>query len=134
MSTLPDRKDDLAASLMLRTLKGEELPSPFAREIFLLETHIAGTAYYDAAKILPDLATDQTLVLKRRPDNRFDALAVEIHTETGAMLGHVPRDDNTVLARLMDAGKTLPARLVLTGEPPRGPHVELRVRIWLKEF
>jgi len=81
------------------------------RELMLLECHIAGTAYADVDDIEPTLLPDDLLLLRREPDNRYDALAILILNEAGQKLGYVPRAKNEVLARLMDAGKPMFGRL-----------------------
>jgi len=85
---------------------------PFAREIMLIECHIAGTGYANVKEIEPDLLADAILVLKRETDNPHDPLAIVICDEKGRKLGYVPRVKNEALARLMDAGKLIFARLL----------------------
>lgn len=80
------------------------------REIELLQTFVAGTAYYDAERAHPALGVGQALVLRRQPDNRYDAKAIEVFAD-GMKLGYVPRDDNPVLAALMDDGRQVAARI-----------------------
>ncbi len=86
--------------------------APAPVPILLLETPIAGTAYYDAARLLTGLAAGQRLTLRRQPDNPYDALAIEILVPGQGKLGYVPRLHNQPLARLMDAGKILHADIV----------------------
>ncbi len=87
------------------------LSAPFAREIFLVETHVAGTSHAPIRQIEPTLTHGVSLVMRREPGNPHDELAITIHTEGGEKIGFIPRDRNEVLARLMDAGKFLYARL-----------------------
>ncbi len=84
---------------------------PFAREIMLIECHIAGTGYRDLKEVEPALLPGSFLPLKREPANEYDPLAIMILDDGGHHLGYVPRAKNEVLARLMDAGKLLFARL-----------------------
>lgn len=81
------------------------------REIFLLECPVAGTSHVPIMEIEPLLEVGETLTLKREPENAYDALAILVLDARGAKLGYVPRDRNQVLARLLDAGKPLYARL-----------------------
>lgn len=85
--------------------------------ILLLECDVAGVAYYDAQAALPDLKPGARLVLRREPGNRHDTLAIEVLTAAGLKLGYVPRLHNPVIARLMDAGKRLEAKVVEIGLP-----------------
>ncbi len=84
---------------------------PFAREIMLVECHIAGTSFRDVRAVEPSLTAGTFLVLRREPGNPHDDLAIMILTEQGHQLGYVPRAKNEALARLMDAGKLLFARV-----------------------
>ncbi len=85
--------------------------------ILLLETEVAGTAYYDAKAALPGLAPGDPLALRREPDNRHDALAIEVFAANGMKLGYVPRIHNPPIARLMDAGKRIEGTVVEVGLP-----------------
>lgn len=87
------------------------LPIPFGREITLLECQVAGTGYVDLDAVEPALAPGQRLALVREPDNPHDALAVRVQDGAGRKLGYLPRARNEVIARLLDAGKRLEARL-----------------------
>jgi hypothetical protein len=84
------------------------LAQPFGRTIFLFETHIAGTSYVEnIAEIEPSLKVDDVLTFVREPKNERDELAILIRDAQKRKLGYVPRRDNPVFARLMDAGKRL---------------------------
>lgn len=104
---------------------------PFAREIMLIECHIAGTSHRDVEKLDPALSPGTLLVLKREPANAHDPLAILILTETGEPLGYVPRAKNEALARLMDAGKLLFARI--EEKTWQGDWLKVEVRIYLRD-
>ena len=78
---------------------------PFTKEIFLLDITVAGTGYCeDMDKVFPELQENTVLRLQRDPHNQYDRLAIGVYYgET--RVGWVPRTQNTVLARLLDAGK-----------------------------
>ncbi len=105
---------------------------PFAREIMLIECHIAGTSYRDIKGIEPTLAVGSLLVLKREPDNAHDALAIMIADETGHHLGYVPRVKNEALARLMDAGKLLFGKL--EKKEWVGDWLKVEMRVFMRDF
>ena len=91
----------------------KDLPVPFEQEIFLEECHVAGTMHVDDILIkTKDVAVGTVLVLKRDPQNEHDALAILVETAAGEKLGYVPSKHNRILARLMDAGKQLIAKVV----------------------
>ena len=101
----------LTQQLMLQTLQKTAIALPFAQDIFLLETHIAGLRYY-GIKILPaPLQLGDALLLRREPGNIHDELAIAVFTLAEQKLGYVPKFRNPVLARLMDAGKSLVAEV-----------------------
>lgn len=105
--------------LMAKTFEHQAISLPFGRDIFLLETHVAGLAYHQISQALPDLAVSKALTLRREPSNPHDPLAIEILTAGGLKLGYVPRHRNPVLARLMDAGKQLLATTASIGADER---------------
>ena len=101
----------LTQQLMQRTLQKTTIALPFAQDIFLLETHVAGLHYYDIKNLHEPLKVTDILQLRREPTNSHDELAIEIFTLSKQKLGYVPRFRNPVLARLMDAGKLLVAEV-----------------------
>ncbi|MGZ8908323.1 MAG: HIRAN domain-containing protein [Methylobacter sp.] len=102
----------LTQQLMQRTLQKTAIALPFAQDIFLLETHIAGLRYYEIKQLAEPLQVTASLILRREPGNSYDGLAIEVISISGLKLGYVPQHRNPVLARLMDAGKTLVAEVV----------------------
>ena len=105
---------------------------PFAREIMLIECHVAGTSYREVKSIEPSLAPGAFLVLKREPNNPHDALAIMIFDVSGHHLGYVPRAKNEALARLMDAGKLLFGRM--DAKEWIGDWLKIEARIFLRDF
>jgi hypothetical protein len=114
-------------SLLNRTGTAADLPQPFARDIILLECHIAGTAYRDLNAIEPTLHAGDELTLRREPDNEHDELAIHILTANSAHLGYVPRPKNETLAHLMDAGKFLFAKLMGKGRENRWLKIDVQI-------
>ena len=104
---------------------------PFAREIMLLECQIAGATHRDIKHVEPSLVPGCLLSLKREPTNEHDHLTVMIFNEAGAPLGYVPRAKNEVIARLMDAGKLLFARL--GSKEWQGDWLRAEVQIFLRD-
>jgi len=100
---------DISGRLMEASLSGTPLPLPHGQEIMLIELNIAGLQFYDAREIWEAIKPEMVLTLKRNPENKYDALAIEVWTADGRQLGHLPRNQNEILARLMDAGKVVKA-------------------------
>lgn len=100
-------------SLFLIANADRNLPMPFAQEIFLVSCHIAGTNFRpQIAEVEPNLEIDAKLRLQRDPANEFDENAIAIYDVKQNHLGFVPQAKNEVLARLLDAGKQLSAKLI----------------------
>lgn len=86
-------------------------PMPFSRDILVLETRVAGTSCLnDPDALAATLKRGDVLTMRREPQNEFDDFAILLFT-TGEKAGYIPRDQNEVIARLMDAGKTFFARI-----------------------
>ncbi|HXV23600.1 MAG TPA: HIRAN domain-containing protein [Alphaproteobacteria bacterium] len=86
-------------------------PAKLAREVELVRTFVAGTAYYEAEPAHPMLGLGEDLILRRQPENPYDGKAIEVFTRSGMKLGYVPRLDNSALSALMDDGRRLAARV-----------------------
>lgn len=101
----------LVQQLMLLTLEKKSIALPFAKDIFLLETHVAGLNYYEINTLNAPLTVAEPLLLRREPNNPHDSLAIIVLTDSSQKIGYVPRHRNPILARLMDAGKVLVAEV-----------------------
>ena len=71
-------------------------------------------------------------LLLQREDNRFDQNAILVLTNERRKLGYIPKKDNVVFARLMDAGKLLKAKI--TTIEHRGDFTEIGIGIYLVDF
>ena len=105
---------------------------PFAREIMLVECHIAGTSHRDVKEAGETLAAGDLLVLQREPGNAHDPLAIMVFDEAGRHLGYIPRVKNEAVARLMDAGKLLFGKV--EAKHWRGPWLDVALRVHLRDF
>lgn len=110
---------------------------PFAQEIRLLDCRIAGTSHRDLTAIEPQLEIGAIFTLRREPANQYDRLAIAVYTKENANLGFIPRDKNEVLARLLDAGKLLEARLTAkewkTGYSNKN-WLQLEITVYLRDL
>ena len=116
----------------LVTLLNEgSLPMPFVRDILLIRTFVAGTAYVPGiGDLVSRMEVGERLTLVREPQNRFDSMAIRVDTSHGTKLGYVPRKDNHVIASLMDAGKQVFATVVSIHvyDPPPSIEVDVMMR------
>lgn len=108
------------------------LPLPHIKEIFLIETHIAGTSYLDLSSIEPTLEKNGFLKLQREEENPYDNLAILIFEEGGNKLGYIPRSKNEVLSRLMDAGKFIFGRII--DKEWVNSWLKLTIKIYMKDL
>ncbi len=108
------------------------LPKPFEKDIFLFDTYIAGTTHIAGIDELePHLNINDKLDFFREPDNHDDKEAIIIRTLEGVKIGYVPKQDNVVFARLMDAGKLLFGRI--SRKEKKGTWVRIEIKIYLQE-
>ncbi len=108
------------------------LPAPFEQTIFLTECHLAGTAEIEDMLVkTQDVDAGTELVLKRTGADAEDWCAIAARTPAGAIIGYVPRRHGAVMARLMDSGKKLSAKVV--GKELEGHWLDVTVAIEMKE-
>lgn len=95
--------------------------------ILLQDSPLAGFQYHAGRELWPQLRVGDPLTLVREPDNRFDANAVRVEWR-GRKIGYVPRRENADVARLLDRGQALEARIVRLAEV-RDPWSRVRFEI-----
>ena len=78
--------------------------------ILVQHAPLAGFVYYEADEVWQRMRAGDRLRLAREPANPHDANAVRIEWQ-GHMLGYVPRKDNADLARQLDNGATVEAKV-----------------------
>jgi len=108
------------------------VPMPYMQEIFLIESHIAGTSYLDLEEIEPQLNLNDLLLTKREPDNKHDKYAILILTLKGEKLGYIPREKNEILSRLMDAGKIIICKIM--DKSWQGSWLKLTIKVYMREI
>ena len=108
-----------------------DMIKPLIKEIHLFDSFVAGTSYLEDQIVLESLEVGEDLTLQRE-ENKFDDKAILVLTAEKKKLGYVPRKDNVIFARLMDAGKMLKARI--SGIEQRGSITQISVGIYLVDF
>ena len=114
--------------------KGGQLtiPKPFEKDIFLFDTYVAGTTHIEGIEELAEhLNIDDRLDFFREPDNPYDKKAIVIKAVNGVKIGYVPKADNVVFSRLMDAGKLLFGKI--THKEIKGSWVKIDINLFLHE-
>ena len=103
-------------------------PAPAAEAVIVVQrSPLAGFRHYDGRDLWRDMKMGDRLQLVREPDNPYDSNAVRVDWR-GAILGYVPRRDNAAVARQMDRGAALEARVAgLRENRNRSVRVEFEV-------
>lgn len=121
---------------LVRILHGKDgnlaIPMPFERDIFLFDTHVAGTSHVeDIEELEPYLNTGDKLNFFREPCNPYDPKAIAVKNADDVKIGYVPQTDNAIFSRLMDAGKLLFARI--TEKKMQGTWLKINIKVFLHE-
>ena len=85
--------------------------------ILVQRSPLAGSQYYAARQAWGELRPGDRLELVREADNRQDRNAIRIDWRKQA-LGYVPRAENRAVARALDAGERLVARIATLRDDP----------------
>ncbi len=97
-------------------------------EIRLSSPYVAGFQYYQGPDIEPQLQENNLLMLKREPTNPYDCYAVEVY-QNDAKLGYLPRAENKVIARLMDQGVAVKAKIEKI-KPEEQPYRRIKAKVF----
>ena len=106
---LTDSNNDLVS--IIETGGITDLIKPLVKEIHLFDTFIAGTTFIEDKELLKSIKINDHLILKREVDNKHDKKAILVLTQNNKKLGYIPRKDNIIFSRLLDAGKLLTATI-----------------------
>ena len=86
-------------------------PAPAAEAVIVVQrSPLAGFRHYEAGEAWQHIAVGDRLQLVREGDNPYDANAVRVEWR-GLKMGYVPQRDNAAVARQMDRGTVLEARV-----------------------
>ena len=91
-------------------LWAQPVHAQIAAHILLQDSPLAGFQYHAGKQLWPQMQVGDALTLIREPDNVHDANAVRVEWQ-GKKIGYVPRRENADVARLMDGGHMLMARI-----------------------
>ena len=103
-----------AQSIVLAALVGcplaAALAQPVHARIVVQSSPLAGFRHYEAPYLWAEVRLGDELALVREPDNPHDRNAVRVQWR-GHKLGYVPRAENEAVARQLDRGTRLIARI-----------------------
>jgi len=97
--------------------------------IIVQSSPLAGFRHYEAPNLWGEIAPGDPLTLVREPDNPHDPNAVRVEWRT-FKLGYVPRVENEALARHLDRGTPLVAR-VSKVQSTRAPNKRIEFEVYL---
>lgn len=98
------------------------------RKIRLSSPYLAGFQHYQGPEIESQLSENNLLTLKREPTNQYDGYAIEVF-QNNAKLGYLPRNENKVIARLMDQGVDVKAR-ILCVDPEGSAYRKVKMNVF----
>ncbi|HFH9840282.1 TPA: HIRAN domain-containing protein [Streptococcus suis] len=99
----------------------------------MFDTIVAGTSHIEGIEELePFIKLNDRLEFFRDIHNSYDQNAIEIRNMDGIKIGFVPKKDNVVSSRLMDAGKLLYGKV--TNKELQGSWVKIYISIFLQDF
>ncbi len=98
-------------------------------EILVHSGLAAGLRHHEAKQVWDALRIGDEVVLVREPGNPYDANAVRVDWN-GHVLGYLPRTDNAHVARQLDRGSPLRARIARLGKY-RNHRLKLDVDVYL---
>jgi hypothetical protein len=91
---------------------------------------LAGFRYYEGADLWDRMQVGDALELVREPANPHDPNAVRVLWQ-GQMLGYLPRRENRAVARHMDAGGRVEARIVRL-QQHRNPWQRIELAVYVR--
>lgn len=103
-------------------------PAPAAEAVIVVQrSPLAGFRHHEGREFWRDMKSGDRLQLVRESHNPHDANAVRVDWR-GVVLGYVPRGDNAAVARQLDRGVALEARIAgLRENRNRSVRVEFEV-------
>jgi hypothetical protein len=117
----------ITAWLLCLFLWASAAQAQVAAHILLQDSPLAGFQYHAGKSLWAQMRVGDALTLVREPDNVHDAKAVRVEWQ-GHMIGYVPRRENADVARLMDRGEVLEARIARLAEV-RDPWSRIRFEV-----
>lgn len=98
--------------------------------IIVQQSPLAGFQYYEGKDIWNMMRVGDSLQLAREPQNPHDANAVRVLWRN-EMLGYIPRRENSDVARQMDRGAPVKARIVQLKEA-RNPWQRIEFEVYVE--
>lgn len=98
-------------------------------KVLVQSSTLAGSQYYALSEVSPQIRRGDRLTLVREPENRHDQRAIRVEWN-GRPLGYLPRAENRAVAKALDEGERLEARVSRLREDPN-PWRRVEVEVFL---
>ena len=98
--------------------------------IIVQQSPLAGFQYYEGRDLWNMMRVGDNLLLQREPQNTHDSNAVRVLWRN-EMLGYIPRRENSDVARQMDRGAPVKARIVQLKEA-RNPWQRIEFEVYVE--
>lgn len=118
----------LGGALLFVPKHSSENEPKATREIRLSSPYIAGFQYYQGLELEQVLKEKDGLILKREPQNAHDCYAIEVYFGS-SKVGYLPRVENKVIARMMDQGMTVKAKIIKI-KPEEHPYRRVKANVF----
>lgn len=99
--------------------------------IVVQSSPLAGFRHYEAPNLWAEIKLGDPLSLVREPANAHDGNAVRVDWR-GATLGYIPRSQNAAVARQLDSGSALRARITKI-QHTRAPNQRIEFEVYLPQ-
>ena len=111
----------------LTLLSAGAIAAEIRANILLQDSPLAGFQFYAGKKLWPHMQVGDALVLVREPENVHDRFAIRVEWNSHH-IGYVPQRENRDVARLLDQGEQVFARISRLAES-RDPWARVRFEI-----
>lgn len=115
------------AAILLIALTTPAHTTEVNASLLLQDSPLAGFQYHAGKKLWPQMRVGDKLMLVREPDNVHDRLAIRVEWQQ-QKIGYVPRRENSDIARLIDHGVPVVARISRLAQS-RDPWARVRFEI-----
>ena len=95
--------------------------------------YVAGFQYYAGSFLFEQMRVGGKVTFVRDSMNRYDGDAIEIRFD-GEKIGFVPRSENNVMAKVMDAGYEIFKGVIQQLSPDEHPSAQVRVGAFIKHM
>lgn len=120
----------VAMLVLVLALAGFAWADGSGTRILVQNSPLAGFQFHEGKQLWKELKVGDALTLVREPENPHDPRAVRVDWN-GHVLGYVPRAENEAVARQLDRGNRLEARIVRLNKS-RDPWKRIEFEVFLK--